>query len=85
MSQSFISLDAMDHDILLCLIRGEDINEAAVSVNISRAAINGRLLRMKRITECATVYQLVATEVVNLMESTVPVREKALKVRTATA
>lgn len=61
-------LDVQDHSILLALIRGLTAGGAAQELHMSMSAVNTRLQRMKLLLECDTLYQLIALEVVNLLD-----------------
>lgn len=62
------SLSRDDHAILLNLIRGMSQTEVSLLMGMSEPSMTKRLRQMRRITETKTTYQLVALEVINLLD-----------------
>lgn len=58
-----------DHYILRMLIQGKSVEQVAESMHVGIRAVNKRMDRMREFLEVETNYQLVALEVINLMES----------------
>lgn len=69
------TLSRDDHALLLLLIRGETVKQAAAMMGITQDAAKTRLDRMRTFLEVRTTYQLVALEVVSLMDSDQPLPE----------
>ena len=80
-------LTAIQHGILLGLIRGERPAAIAGRFGITEKYMSKILVAGRRLVGCRTVYQLVALEVINLMEDeNVPLVESIqVKVMTAGA
>lgn len=79
------SLTLLDHRILLAMIQGHDNAGLVLIAGITEHAVRSRLKRMRQILECNTTYQLVALEVVNLMESDAALPDVRVKVKGAAA
>jgi DNA-binding CsgD family transcriptional regulator len=62
-------LSISDHQILLALIRGKRYAEIAHDFHMPSPSVRTRVNRMKILTGCQTTFQLIALEVINLMEA----------------
>lgn len=60
-------LDAVDHSILDLLIKGYEVKEVGVEIKMANTAVARRLNRMRSLLQVKTTYQLIALEVVNLL------------------
>lgn len=60
-------LNEIDHRLLLLLIQGRTMEEAGVEMNITRATLATRFIRIKQCLDCKTSYQVIALEMVNLL------------------
>lgn len=80
-----VSLSHDDHALLLLLIRGESVTEASALMGITLAAATTRLERMRVIMEVRTTYQLIALEVIALMDSDEALPVPAVRAKTMAA
>lgn len=69
-------LNEVDHQALICLIQGMSITQTAARIGSTTVALRARLSRIKRCLECETLFQVIATEVIYLMDSEHPVELK---------
>jgi DNA-binding NarL/FixJ family response regulator len=64
------TLTTRDHQILINLIRGKSSYEVCAELNLSHASLGTQIARMKKFVGARSTYELIALEVINLMEET---------------